>query len=846
MHKLIRRFQYWRQRGRLDNELAEEMEFHRAMLASDGKEAAVMGSVTMAREDARAVWIWPWLQSVWQDLAYGARTLRRSPGFTITALVALGCAIGINTSLFTIFNAFALRPWPARDAERVVVAHRMTGHGMSDFGIAEYRFLAQHATSFSGLIAIRSGEMVKLDDRKLALTYVSGNYFQVMGIALERGRGFSGESEAGAVISHDLWQNGFGGDPGIVGKPVRLDDAPFTVVGVAPAELNAMNGPPYSLRNDAWVTLPARKLLRPNDPSVDAWLTRPSDCCTPIAGRLAPGVGRAAAAAELTALSEQFQAANGLQRENSRVVVAGTAWIESPRKKRQVIPMMAALFLAVTLVLALACANVGNLLLARAASRRQEIAVRLSLGASRARLVRQFLVESLMLAVGAAAAGLAIAEVLPGALLRRLAGDLVIRIVPDGRVLAYTMVISIVSCLAFGLAPALHGTRGSISVALKSRPPRLRSLLLAVQVAISVVLLSNAALLVRGIQRAQATDLGFDVKNVSVLSLELPASQYGGARSAALARDLEAALRGARDLPVWGLATSAPLAGSHFSTSFRLPEDGSRVLQIDANDVSSGYFDALGIPLVAGRKFAAEDAGHEVAMVNAAAVRRWWSGASPVGKTFVSNEKVWTVVGVVGDAYTNDLTGLEAMLYFPLSATSGVPTVLVRDGQAAVTARVASIVRAIEPRAQVTVEPMAARVGRGLLPSTVGAEIAGFLGLLAMGIASVGMFGVFAYAAGQRTREIGVRMALGARPSEIVRLVLGSSLVSLGFGAVAGIAAAVASSILLANALPGVKTGDPAAYVAVVVLLAAAVALASAIPARRATRVDPVRALRWE
>jgi len=845
MRKLMRRVRYWFQRTRLEDELVEEMEFHRAMLARDGKEAVTMGSVTLAREDARAVWIWPWLTSVWQDLAYGARTLRRSPGFTITALVALGCAIGINTSLFTIFNAFALRPWPARDAARVVVAHRMTRRGGGDFGIAEYRFLAQHSTMFSGLIAVRSGEQVKLGDRKLALTYVSGNYFQVMGIDLERGRGFTGESEAVAVISHDLWQNGFDGDPGIVGKPVRLDDVPFTVVGVAPAELNAMNGPPYSLRNDVWVTLQARKLLRPNDPAVDAWLTRPTDCCTPMAGRLAPGAGRAAAEAELTALSQRFRAANGIEEDNSRVVVAGTAWIESPRKKRQVIPMMAALFLAVTLVLALACANVGNLLLARAASRRQEIAVRLSLGASRSRLVRQFLVESLMLAVAAAAAGLAIAEVLPGALVRRLAGDLVIRIVPDGRVLAYTMAIAVVSCLAFGLAPALHGTRGAISVALKGGRLRLRGMLLAVQVAISVVLLTNAALLVRGIQRAEETDLGFDVKNVSVLSLELPASQYGGARSAALTWELEAALRGARDVPAWALAMTAPLGGSHFTTSFQLPEEGARMLQIDKNEVSPGYFDALGIPLVAGRKLVAEDADREVAVVNAAAARRWWSG-SAVGKTFVSNEKVWTVVGVVGDAYTNDLTGLEALLYFPLREPPGVPMLLVRDRRPAVTARIAGIVRTIEPRAEVHVAPLEESVGQRLLPSTIGAEIAGFLGLLAMGIASVGMFGVFAYATGQRTREIGVRMALGARPSEIVRLVLGSSLLSLGLGAAVGIAAAAAMSVLLANALPGVKAGDPAAYAAVVVLLAAAVALASAIPARRATRVDPVRALRWE
>jgi len=857
MIRLFRRLRYWLQRARMDAELAEEMDYHRELLARDGGSGAVMGNATLAREDARGVWICPWLESLWQDVSYGIRTLRRQPGFTLTALLALGSAIGINTSLFTVFNAFALQPWPVRDPARVVTVHRFVPAGGRDLGIAEYRYLADHSHTFSGLIAMRNGEQVKLDSRSLQLTYVSGNYFRVLGVDMERGRGFLDEEdraaapEAVVVISHDLWQNAFGGDPGIVGRSIRLDDIPVNVAGVAPAEFTGTNGPPYGLRNDIWAPLSTRRLLRPNDPSVEEWLTSPNVCCTPVAGRLAPGATRAQAQAELGVLSEQFLSTNRMQPERARVVVSGTAWMESPRKKRQIIPMMVVLFLAVTLVLLLACANVGNLLVARAAARRQEIAVRLSLGGSRFRLVRQLLVESMLLAVGAAGAGFAMSLVAPTAAVRYLAGDLTIRIVPDGNVLAYTMAIAILSCVAFGLAPALHCTRGGIATALKAdteplhaRLP-LRSVLLAVQVGISVILLANAALLVRGIQRTQVMDPGFNVKDVTVLAVDLPASQYTGPRTKALTRDLLAQLNHAGDLPAWGLAMNPPLSNANYSTSFQVRE-GSATLHIYFNEVSGGYFEALGVPLLAGRNFVPEDSARDVAMINEAAAKRWWPGENPLGKTFIANLRVRQIVGVVGDTYTNDLSSVEAVLYCPITGSFGAPSILIRGRGAASVERIAGAVKQIEPRAQVRAEALDVSFRRRMQPAFFSAQLAGLLGLLAMGIASVGMSGVFAYVVGQRTREIGVRMALGAQASQIVRLVLGSSLAALICGLLAGVAGAVATSILLAQAVPGVKAGDPLAYSGVVLLLCAAVALASAVPARRATRVDPVRALRWE
>ena len=858
MTRLLRRLRYWLHRGRMDAELAEEMEFHRSLLAKDGGPPAAMGNTTLAREAARGVWIWPWVESLWQDVAYGLRTLRRQPGFTATALLALGSAIGLNTGLFTIFNAFALRPWPVHDPSRVVTVHRFVREGGGDFGIAEYRYLAQHSQAFSGLVAMRNGERVKMDDRPQQLTYVSGNYFRVLGVDMERGRGFlDDEDRTGApqgviVISHDLWQERFGGDPRIVGRGIRLDDIPFTVVGVTPADFTGTS----PLRNDVWTPLPARKLLRPNDPSIQAWLTSPDFCCTPVAGRLAPGVTRTRAQAELAILLDQFRTANGIRGQRPGIVVAGTAWMDSPLKKRQVIPMMLTLFFAVTLVLLLACANVGNLLLARAAARRQEIGVRLSLGGSRFRIVRQLLVESMLLALAAAGLGLATALVVPAAVMHRLAADQAFRVAPDLNVLAYTIGVAIVSCLAFGLAPALHGTRAGISAALKAGagpggPVRarlpLRSVLLSVQVAISVVLLANAGLLVRGMQRAQALDPGFDVQNVTVLSIDLPASQYSGPRTMALSRDLLAQLEHAGDLPACGLTLNPPLSNSTYSTSL-VPSGrkGSSVLHIYSNEVSGGYINALGMRLLAGRNFVPEDSERDVVMINEAAAKRWWQGESPLGKTVLANERLRQIVGVVSDTYTNDLSSIEAVFYFPMTGRWGAPFILVRDRGAASVERIAALVKQIEPRAQVRADPLADNFRRKLEPSIYGSALAGFLGLLALAIASVGMSGVFAYVVGQRTREIGVRMALGAQPSQIVRLVLGSSVGALAWGLGCGMVCAAGISALLAHALPGIHPLDPLAYSSVVLLLSAAVVLASAVPARRATQVDPVRALRWE
>jgi predicted permease len=603
----------------------------------------------------------------------------QQPGFTAVALLGLGLAIGVNTSLFTAFNGVALRPWPVREPARVVNIAKISPEGTRNFSIAEQRFFAEHAKSMTGVVAMRNGEKVKIGDRPLNLTYASGEYFTVLGVPMALGRGFlpaedrAATPEAVAVLSYNAWETSFGSDPGILGRRLVFDEAPFTVVGVTGPEFLGTS----PLRNDIWVPLAAKKILRPEDPYNEAYLTDPDFCCTPIAGRLAPGVTRAQAEAELILLDARFEEQRKLKREGT-VRLSSTAWISALGRKKAAVTTFILLFASVTLILLLACANVGNLLLARASARRREIAVRLSIGGSRARIVRQLLVESAILALGAAAIGIGIAFVLPSAIIRRLAQEQAFFLLPDWTVLGYTIGIAALACLAFGLAPALHCTREGPSAGLKGVSGqtrlRLRGILLGAQVAASITLLTGAGMLVRGLGRTQAQDPGFDVHGVTMFTLGLPAKEYGPKRLEALARQLVAEVEHSSELGVCGLAAYEPLGAGVVSTSFRFPGDPeNRRRRIAYQETSGGFFEAMRIPIVAGRGFSDQDAGQSVAIINEVAARSYWPGENPVGKTLIANGSPREIVGVARDAYLSDLSGVQAMMFSPMRGGSGPP-----------------------------------------------------------------------------------------------------------------------------------------------------------------------------
>jgi predicted permease len=838
---------------RYERELAEEMEFHRALSERAGDTEPAMGNMTYMKEESRAVWIPPSLESIVQDVRYAVRYLFREPGFAAVAVTGLALGIGLNTSIFTLINAVALRAWPVRDAGRMAAVYMADDKGAGGFPLAETRYFAQHARTFSGLVASR--EMaVRLSgdtsDKSLAAVTTTGNYFDVLGIAMQLGRGFHTEEDAlenpkaVAVLSYAAWQGRFGSDPEIAGKQIRLDEIPYTVVGVAAREFTGTS----MGRVDLWIPFSSMQLLRPLDPSVPRLLREPSYCCSAVAGRLGPSITREHAQAELEVLHRQFLESNRspTNGSNRRVTITDTAFLSHPGTVRKAGPVLALVFGGVTLVLLLACANVGNLLLARAAARRREIGVRLSLGAGRWRVVRQLLTESLLLALIAGAIGIALAFVLPGMVANATGGEeMAGRLVPDRLVLLYTFAVSILSCVAFGLAPALHGTRVQLADALKVREAlvgriSLRGLLLFVQVAISVVLLSSAGLLLRGVQRVARQDPGFEVNGVSSVTISWPVNAYDDERR----RGMVARLR--NELPGVAFTLQAPLDSSRWYASVRRPDEESRKARLFVNHVvTPEYFDVLKVPVVTGRYFLRGDDGRSVVLVNEAAANRLWPGENPLGKILIQGDpgEPHEVTGVVKDVHTTSLDEIEPAAYRPFRDAAATK-LLVRSDRSGGTDAVAAVIKRLEPRAHVGVVPLAANLERYLKPARTGAAMAAALGAVALILATIGLFGVFGFVVEQRTKEIGIRTALGAQPGAVVRQVLGASAGSVLMGLVVGFAAAIAASRLLRGLIHGVETVDFAAYGGVAIILGLAGMVASYVPARRAARIDPVRALR--
>ena len=611
---------------------------------------------------------------------------------------------------------------------------------------------------------------------------------------------------------------------------IRLEDIPFTVVGVAGSDFSGTE--PEAI--DLYVPLSAGPILQPQAAWMKSFLHGPDHCCTDVAGRIADGVSRNEAQAELAVLHQQFQTANHNQAYG--VQLQGTAFLFGAKGGRKFLPIFLLMFLGVMLVLLLACANVGNLLLARAAARQREISVRLSLGASRARVIRQLLTESLVLACSAGALGVAMAYWLPALVFQAAVNEpLSFRIIPDSTVEIYALALSLATCVFFGLAPALHGTRpGGIRSQFS-----LRSTLLTAQVALSVVLLVSAGLLARGVQRARTADPGFTISGVSMALFDLPANSYDAAR----ARAFFTQLRGDLGKQTIALTRLAPLGNSNRWTNFKLPgETEKRGRMVGVQDVNGGYFDVLGIPVLEGRNFETADEGRSVVLVNQEFARRFFDGPA-LGKTIIT-DKPFEIAGVVKDAYTNGLDEIVPTLYFPISGDS-IPLALFRTTPGAADT-VAAVVKQIDSRAGITFVPLSVNLEKYLQASGAGAAIAEGLAAFALLLATIGMFGVFAYCVEQRTKEIGVRMALGARPREVIRLVLGSSSRAVFIGLALGFAGGAAVSRLLEKLLFGLSPFDPVSYIMVAVVLAAAGLAATFFPARRATRIDPMAALRCD
>ena len=808
------------------------------------------------------------LASTLQDLRYALRALLKHRNFTAAALLTLALGIGINTSIFTLLYSVAFRPLAVKDPERVVnVYQTLQGEfsrqveGSADLlSYPEYLNYRDGATGVSGLAASADLKLYLGGNNveRINGLMVSDNYFSLLGGGSTLGRTFfDKECQAPlqcpvAVLSHGFWERRFGSDPSVIGTSITLNRQRFTVLGVASPDFHGaeMTVP------DVWIPVTMQPAVMPESKFLElancSWLS--------VVGRLKDNVSLEQLQAELQLVAARMD--QDYPGRKSIVNVMSGSYLNSPEVRNEGIPIAILVMAAVGLVLLIACANVSNLMLARAATRRKEIAVRLALGASRWRLIRLLLTESLLLAVLGGVLGLFLAVFLPPILLSVIPeAGLDIDFKPNATVFAYMFLLSLITGVVFGLAPAIQSTKPNLTDALKAtrnRPrasrPHLRNLLVIGQVAVSLVLLIGAGLLVRGLQQAQSTDLGFDQKNLVVVSMDLTTQGYDEARAATFHAQLSERLKALPGIRSVSLAQTVPFAGGRDET-IDIEGRGS-ALAVSANEVSAEYFQTLGIPLRRGRYFTDDDArsGQAPAVISLAMANRFWLGADPLGKRFRDNAGTsHEIIGVVADISSRHIGKFDGPFFYtpasPSKLTGHSFVLRTNENLAASLSAVREVARSLDKDVFVTAEPLEENVRRGLEPARVGAWFSGTVSLLALLIAATGIYGMLSYLVVERTSEIGIRMALGAQRSNVLLLIVSDGMRLVAVGVVIGVAAALVLTRVMSSLLFGLGSGtsSDAVTLAGVSIGALAVALlACYIPARRATKVDPLVALRNE
>ena len=818
-----------------------------------------------------------------QDVRVGFRQLVRRPAFAVTAIGSLALGIGVTTTLFTVVNAVLFKSSPLRDPSRLVEIYSMQrGEDMQlTSSYPDLQSLRAGVPAFSGIAGnayVRGVLSTATSPRLVTGEAVTANYFDVLGVSIGQGRGFRADEDGAAdgaavvILSHGLWQREFGGRADAVGRTLKLSGLSYTVVGVAPQSFpGAMPG----IASDFWVPVTMVEHFQftgvqwtgDNDPGTTR-LERRSTRWLFAKGRLADGQtiaqARAQAEAVFASLSTQYPATN----EKALVSLVPVGNIRfHPMVDGYVRAASAGLLGAVGLVLLVACANVAALLLARGTARRREMAVRAAIGAGRGRLVRQLLSEGLVLALIGGASG-----VLMAMWASSLIGAYATTLLPiattfdftlDRTVLVFAGVVSLLTAVIFGLAPAWSASRPELVPALKDtldtggpgRRVTLRDALVVGQLALSLVLLVAGALLARGLVVARATDLGFDPARVAALSFSPQMNGYDLERTIALRERVVEAVRALPGVTAVSVASRMPLGPDINMSSYAVPgrhDADSDGASVDMVAIGTGYFDVMGIPLVEGREFTQDevDGDRPVVIVNETFAKTFWPGESAVGHTVHDGgfeQRALQIVGVARDHKVRS-AGEAPMPYVhvPMGPRRSINLVARTAGPAA--ALVPAMKRAVwtlEPDAVFTEEgPATDAVDATLAPTRIGATIIGVVGVLALGLAAIGLYGVIAYSVSLRTREVGIRMALGAERGQVLRMVLGQgtrlALAGVGLGAVLAAGAAT----VLQSMLYGVSTFDPAAYaVASGVLLLVALA-ANLAPAIAASRVQPATAIR--
>jgi predicted permease len=870
-------------------EMLIEENIRRGMTPEEARPAALrsLGSATQIKESHREARGLPQIETLLADLKYGARTLRANPGFTLIAALTLALGVGVVTTVFTAYNAVALKPLPVADPNQVVRLERWFAngsHGDIQYGFSypEYLYCRDRNDVFTSLVAATGSHTVLAGEGdKLAGQLVTANYFTDLGVPAQIGRTFLPEEDRTPggnpviVLSQRFWERQFHGDREVAGRILKLNGVAFTVIGVAAKEFSGTAVIPQV--PDFWAPVSMEAQLAPGRDRL-----MPGDQQFQILARLKPGVGVRRAEAEIATLIRQFAAPFNEAGATTTVTLQRTALLGNTEDVRFQASMLA-IMLIVGMVLLVGCVNIANMLLARGAARQKEISIRLALGASRGRVIRQLLTESLLLSVIGGAGGLLLSiwtsrmlwialEQFLQRSSKSLGFDLAVAIdlSPDWRVLAYAMGLSLFAGLLFGLSPALQFSRPNLTVALKTdggfgggwSRSRLRSLLVATQVTVSMVLLISAGLLMRGLSRAQVAEPGYETQTVYSVFGDFGADPV---KAEALEQRLMGRFQNLPEVRNVAYGTT-PLMGT-WTIPIMAGTERAKTLASSASDT---YFDLFGIPIVRGRhltRLESEQGGANLAIVSEATARKFWPGEDPIGRHFkldMNYRKIYTdfeIIGVAKDVRFASLSRVDvARVYLaPKSArwTTGLLVRTVGDSRRAVAAMRAAA-GTIDPRLQAGLSTMNLEAGPVQLQRSfaqISATFAAILAALALALADVGIYGVMSYLVSQRVKEIGVRVALGAKAGDVLFSVVVRGLRPVFCGLALGVAGAAGLSALLhaTLALPGsadffygVPFYDPATFLGLSVFLVVVAAVASAIPARRALKVDPMIALRYE
>ncbi len=837
MGELWRRISYLVNHRRLEAELEADMEFHREMAARAGRNN--FGNTLRMREQSREAWGWTWLGRLLQDLRYGVRILARAPGFTLMAVLILAIGIGVNVSAFSVFNMVALKPLPVRDPATIVRLERHSPNSYtSEMAYPSFLFYQQHARTLSAAMAVLGVPPMQIDDdiQPTSASFVTPNYFTELGTPAAYGRLFapsldtSPSAPPAVILSYELWQNRFSGDPNIIGRTIHVNKRPATIIGITPYTFASLGGQHPEL----WMPMAQQPYFIEGSKALTDW----NDSTIRMWGRLAPGVTEKVAEQELRALTDQLRKQHPAAVWDNEFIQSspgGHLQVMQPEMYR-IVAMVAVLTL---LILAVACANLGGLMLARAVARQHEIGIRIAIGAGRGRILRQLLTESLLLSSLGSLAGLALGCLVIRLLLTAPNTPRWLSAVPDWRVLAFTTVATVFAAGFFGLAPALQIARQ------RQQKTIVRQVLVAAQVAASCILLIVAALLLRATQHALYTDPGFGYQQLISVDPQLGKHGYNPEAARSYLDQVQNRLRAVPGVSAVSLVKLPPLG--HTVDNSHTDING-RVVIIYPNWVDPGFFATMEIPLKTGRTFLSGES--HVVIVSESFARQQWPGQNPLGQQIGDGKTKDTVVGVAGDAHINAVNDDDATEQYWAAQPDDMPgmVVIVRAAgePGSLTPAIKSISEGLDPKAMPEIRQIKLLYREDISRLEMIATAVSAVGIAAVCLAGIGLIGLVAFTVSQRTKEIAIRIALGARPGAVLAAVLHQYTWPVALGLLAGGSLAAFASRVLRVGLYGISNLDPASYAGAIVVLVAIVFAAALLPARRALRLDLAKTLHYE